>query len=86
MAANPYAGHPSDIRKTVWEFSIPRPPFIVVYRVMPTQIEVFGFGTGGKVTNTKTKTKTKTKTFANFTERLPAGAGMISDVLLQVLK
>jgi plasmid stabilization system protein ParE len=40
LAANPYAGHPSDTRKTVREFSIPRTPFIIIYRVMPTQIEV----------------------------------------------
>lgn len=40
LAANPYAGHPSDTRNTVRELSIPRTPFVVVYRVMPTQIEV----------------------------------------------
>lgn len=40
LAANPYAGHPSDARDTVREFSIPRTPFTVVYRVTPTQIEV----------------------------------------------
>lgn len=40
LAVNPYIGHPSDTRKTVREFSIPRTPFVVVYRVMPTQIEV----------------------------------------------
>lgn len=43
LAANPYAGHPSDTEKTVRELSIPRTPFIVVYRVMPTQIEVLRF-------------------------------------------
>jgi len=40
LAANPYVGHPSDTRKTVRELPIPRTPFMVVYRVMPTQIEV----------------------------------------------
>ena len=40
LSANPYAGHPSDTQKTVRELSIPRTPFVVVYRVMPTQIEV----------------------------------------------
>jgi len=40
LAANPYAGHPSDTRKTVRELAIPRTPFVVVYRVTPTQIEV----------------------------------------------
>ncbi len=40
LAANPYAGHPGDTRKTVREFSIPRTPFVVIYRVMPTRIEV----------------------------------------------
>jgi plasmid stabilization system protein ParE len=40
LAANPYAGHPSDARKTVREISIPRTPFVVVYRVTPTRIEV----------------------------------------------
>lgn len=40
LAANPYAGHPSDTAKSVREFTIPRTPFTVIYRVMPTQIEV----------------------------------------------
>lgn len=40
LAANPYSGHPSDTRPTVREFSIPRTPFTVVYRVVPSQIEV----------------------------------------------
>jgi plasmid stabilization system protein ParE len=40
LAANPYTGHPSDTRNTVREFSIPRTPFVVVNRVMPTQIEI----------------------------------------------
>ena len=40
LAANPYAGHLSDTGNNVREFSIPRTPFVVVYRVMPTQIEV----------------------------------------------
>lgn len=40
LAANPYAGHPSDIRDDVRELSIPRTPFSLIYRVMPTQIEI----------------------------------------------
>lgn len=40
LAANPYAGHPSDTGRAVREMSIPRTPFVVIYRVMPTQIEV----------------------------------------------
>jgi plasmid stabilization system protein ParE len=40
LAANPYAGHPSDTGNNVREFSIPRTPFVVFYRVMSTQIEV----------------------------------------------
>lgn len=40
LAANPYAGRRSDTGYNVREFSIPRTPFVVVYRVMPTQIEV----------------------------------------------
>lgn len=40
LAANPYAGHPNDARNTLREFSIPRTPFTLVYRVTPTQIEI----------------------------------------------
>lgn len=40
LAANPYAGHPSDTRKDVRELSIPRTPFSLIYRVMPAQIEI----------------------------------------------
>jgi plasmid stabilization system protein ParE len=40
LAANPYIGQPSDTVKTVREFSIPRTPFTLIYRVTPTQIEV----------------------------------------------
>ena len=40
LAAHPYADHPSDIREMVRELSIPRTPFTLVYRVMPSQIEI----------------------------------------------
>lgn len=40
LAANPYAGHPSDTRENVRELSVPRTPFTLIYRVMPTQIEI----------------------------------------------
>ncbi|KIC39813.1 hypothetical protein RA27_17325 [Ruegeria sp. ANG-R] len=40
LAANPYAGHPSDTRQDVREISVPRTPFTLIYRVMPTQIEI----------------------------------------------
>lgn len=40
LAANPYAGHPSDTREDVRELSIPRTPFALIYRVMPAQIEI----------------------------------------------
>ncbi|WP_271951024.1 type II toxin-antitoxin system RelE/ParE family toxin [Ruegeria faecimaris] len=40
LAANPYAGHPSDTGRDVRELSVPRTPFTLIYRVMPTQIEV----------------------------------------------
>ncbi|WP_366525414.1 type II toxin-antitoxin system RelE/ParE family toxin [uncultured Ruegeria sp.] len=40
LAANPYAGHPSDTRRDIRELSVPRTPFTLFYRVMPTQIEI----------------------------------------------
>ncbi|NVO58604.1 type II toxin-antitoxin system RelE/ParE family toxin [Rhodobacteraceae bacterium B1Z28] len=40
LAANPYAGHPSDTRQDIRELSVPRTPFTLIYRVMPTQIEI----------------------------------------------
>lgn len=40
LAANPYAGHPSEVRVDVRELSIPRTPFTIIYRVVPTQIEI----------------------------------------------
>lgn len=40
LAANPYAGHPSDTGQAVRELSIPRTPFTLIYRVTPQQIEV----------------------------------------------
>ena len=40
LAANPYAGHPSDVRNNVRELSIPRTPFMLIYRVTSVQIEV----------------------------------------------
>lgn len=40
LAANPYAGHPSDARPQVRELVIPRTPFTLIYRVTPEQIEI----------------------------------------------
>ncbi len=40
LAANPYAGHPSDTGRAVREITIPRTPFTLIYRVTPLQIEV----------------------------------------------
>jgi plasmid stabilization system protein ParE len=40
LSANPYAGHPSEARRDLREFSVPRTPFRLVYRVTPVQIEV----------------------------------------------
>ena len=40
LAANPYAGHPSDTGQAVQEITIPRTPFTLIYRVTPLQIEV----------------------------------------------
>jgi len=40
LAANPYAGRPSDTWDDVRELSIPRTPFSLIYRVTPTQIEI----------------------------------------------
>lgn len=40
LAANPYAGHPSETHQKVRELSIPRTPFTLIYRVMPTRIEI----------------------------------------------
>jgi plasmid stabilization system protein ParE len=40
LAANPYAGHPSDAREDVRELSVPRTPFSLIYRVTPDQIEI----------------------------------------------
>lgn len=40
LAANPYAGHPSDTHKGVRELTVPRTPFVLIYRVTPTQIEI----------------------------------------------
>lgn len=40
LAANPYAGQPSDARENVRELSIPRTPFTLIYRVAPSQIEI----------------------------------------------
>ncbi len=40
LAANPYAGHPSDARQAIRELSMSRSPFTLIYRVMPTQIEI----------------------------------------------
>ena len=40
LAANPFAGQPSETRKDVRELSIPRTPFLLIYRVTPDQIEI----------------------------------------------
>ncbi len=40
LAANPYAGHPSDTGRAMREITIPRTPFPLIYRVTPLQIEV----------------------------------------------
>ncbi|MCQ0090504.1 type II toxin-antitoxin system RelE/ParE family toxin [Roseovarius sp. M141] len=40
LAANPYIGRRSDTREMVRELSIPRTPFTLIYRVMPSQIEI----------------------------------------------
>lgn len=40
LAANPYAGHPGDTQENVRELSVPRTPYTLIYRVMPTQIEI----------------------------------------------
>ncbi|WP_366141046.1 type II toxin-antitoxin system RelE/ParE family toxin [uncultured Ruegeria sp.] len=40
LAANPYAGNQSDTRRDIRELSVPRTPFTLIYRVMPTQIEI----------------------------------------------
>jgi plasmid stabilization system protein ParE len=40
LAANPYAGHPSDTGLPVRELTIPRTPFTLIYRVTETQIEI----------------------------------------------
>lgn len=43
LSGNPYAGHPSDVVPGVRELSIPRTPFVVIYRVTEAQIEVLRF-------------------------------------------
>jgi plasmid stabilization system protein ParE len=40
VSANPFAGHPNDTWPEVRELSIPRTPFVLIYRVTETQIEV----------------------------------------------
>jgi plasmid stabilization system protein ParE len=40
LSANPYAGRPNETWPEVREFSIPRTPFLLIYRVAPAQIEV----------------------------------------------
>lgn len=40
VSANPYAGRPGDTSPQVRELSIPRTPFILIYRVTPARIEV----------------------------------------------
>ena len=43
LAANPYAGHPSDTCRDIRELSVPRTPFTLIYRVMPDQLEILRF-------------------------------------------
>ncbi|MCE0506640.1 MULTISPECIES: type II toxin-antitoxin system RelE/ParE family toxin [unclassified Roseivivax] len=40
LAANPYAGHPSELHADLRELSIPRTPFTLIYRVTATRIEI----------------------------------------------
>ena len=40
LSANPFAGRRSVSHPEVRELSIPRTPFTLIYRVMPTQIEI----------------------------------------------
>jgi plasmid stabilization system protein ParE len=40
LEANPYVGKPSEPTHDVRELSIPRTPFMIIYRVTPLQIEV----------------------------------------------
>ena len=40
LAANPYIGHPAEAGLPVRELSLPKTPFILVYRVTTAQIEV----------------------------------------------
>ena len=40
LSANPYAGRRSEPGIDVRELSIPRTPFIIIYRVTPLQIEI----------------------------------------------
>jgi plasmid stabilization system protein ParE len=40
VSANPYAGHPGDTSPHVRELSIPRTPFVLIYRVTKMQIEI----------------------------------------------
>ena len=40
LSANPHAGRRSEPEMEVRELSIPRTPFIIIYRVTPLQIEV----------------------------------------------
>ena len=40
LSANPYAGRRSEPETEVRELSIPRTPFMIIYRVTPLQIEV----------------------------------------------
>lgn len=40
LSANPYAGYPNNTWPEVRELSIPRTPFLLIYRVTQAQIEV----------------------------------------------
>lgn len=40
LEANPYVGKPREPKADVRELSIPRTPFVIIYRVTPLQIEV----------------------------------------------
>jgi addiction module RelE/StbE family toxin len=40
VSANPFADHPNDTWSDVRELTIPRTPFVLIYRVTDTQIEI----------------------------------------------
>ena len=40
LAANPFAGHPSETGRPLRELTIPKTPFTLIYHVTPEQIEI----------------------------------------------